>query len=83
MVQIGLPPLLSGALAHLSLVAHFQNVARGVVDLRDALYFLSTTVLFLVLTWAVLSRQRLSHGRPDYRRLRFGNGGVISCWSWC
>jgi ABC-2 type transport system permease protein len=71
-VQIGLPPLLSGALARLSLVAHFQNVARGVVDLRDVLYFLSTGALFLVLTLGVLLRERLSHARPDYRRLRIG-----------
>jgi len=73
-VQIGLPPLVSGALARLSLVAHFQNVARGVVDLRDVLYFLSTGALFLFLTMAVLVRDRLSHGRPDYRRLRMGVG---------
>lgn len=71
-VQIGLPPLLSGALARLSLVAHFQNVARGVVDLRDVLYFVSTGALFLFLTAAVLIRGRLSHGRADYRRLRVG-----------
>lgn len=71
-VQIGLPPLLSGALARLSLVGHFENVARGVVDLRDVLYFLSTGALFLVLTGAVLARERLSHTRPDYRRLRLG-----------
>jgi ABC-2 type transport system permease protein len=73
-VQIGLPPVLSGALARLSLVSHFQNVARGVVDLRDVLYFLSTGALFLALTYAVLVRDRLSHGRPDYRRLRLGTG---------
>ncbi|MGD2121151.1 MAG: Gldg family protein [Gemmatimonadota bacterium] len=71
-VQIGLPPFLSGALARLSLVSHFQNVARGVVDLRDVLYFVSTGALFLALTLAVLTRDRLSHGRPDYKRLRLG-----------
>jgi ABC-2 type transport system permease protein len=76
-VQIGLPPLLSGALARLSLVAHFQNVGRGVVDLRDVLYFLSTGALFLFLTMAVLLRDRLSHGRSDYRRLRVGAGLAI------
>src|SRR5688572_23375346 len=42
-VQIGLPPVLSGALARLSLVSHFENVARGVIDLRDVVYFVSTT----------------------------------------
>jgi len=76
-VQIGLPPLLSGALARLSLVAHFENVARGVVDLRDVLYFLSTGALFLVLAAAVLLRDRLSHGRPDYHRLRVGAGLAV------
>ena len=77
-VQIGLPPLLSGALARLSLVSHFQNVARGVVDLRDVLYFLSTGALFLALTVTVLVRDRLSHGRPDYRRLRIGTGLAVA-----
>jgi len=76
-VQIGLPPFLSGALARLSLVSHFQNVARGVVDLRDVLYFLSTGALFLSLALVVLVRNRLSHGRPDYRRLRTGTGLAI------
>jgi ABC-type uncharacterized transport system involved in gliding motility auxiliary subunit/ABC-type transport system involved in multi-copper enzyme maturation permease subunit len=76
-VQIGLPPVISGALARLSLVAHFQNVARGVVDLRDVLYFLSTGALFLFLAMAVLLRDRLSHGRPDYHRLRVGTGLAI------
>lgn len=77
-VQIGLPPLLSGALARLSLVAHFQNVARGVVDLRDLLYFLSTGALFLVLAVATLLKDRLSHGRPDYRRLRIGTALAVA-----
>lgn len=71
-VQIGVPPVLAGALARLSLVSHFQNVARGVVDLRDVLYFVSTGGLFLILTLATLVRDRLSHGRPDYKRLRQG-----------
>jgi gliding-associated putative ABC transporter substrate-binding component GldG len=76
-VQIGLPPVISGALARLSLVAHFQNVARGVVDLRDVLYFLSTGALVLFLAMAMLLRDRLSHGRPDYHRLRIGTGLAI------
>lgn len=70
-VQIGLPPLLSGALARLSLVSHFENVARGVVDLRDVLYFVSTAALFLMLAWAAVARERLSPHRPETGRLRF------------
>ena len=73
-VQIGLPPLVSGALARLSVVSHFENVARGVIDLRDVLYFASTAALFLVLAIGAIARDRLSHGRPEYRRLRIGAG---------
>jgi ABC-2 type transport system permease protein len=71
-VQIGLPPLLSGMVARLSVLSHFQNVARGVVDLRDVLYFVSTGALFLVLAVAAVSRERLSRLGADYRRLRLG-----------
>jgi len=76
-VQIGLPPAISGSLARLSLVGHFQNVARGVVDLRDVLYFLSTAGLFLFLTGAALARDRLSQTRSDFRRLRVSSWLVI------
>ncbi len=71
-VQIGLPPVLAGAVARLSVVTHFENVARGVVDLRDVLYFASTTALFLFMALGAVLRDRLSHGRPEWQRLRVG-----------
>jgi ABC-type uncharacterized transport system involved in gliding motility auxiliary subunit/ABC-type transport system involved in multi-copper enzyme maturation permease subunit len=71
-VQIGLPPVLAGALARLSVVSHFENVARGVVDLRDVVYFASTTALFLFMALGAVLRDRLSHGRAEWRRLRVG-----------
>ncbi|MCG6955036.1 MAG: ABC transporter permease, partial [Gemmatimonadetes bacterium] len=66
-VQIGLPPLVSGAFAHLSVVSHFQNVARGVIDLRDVLYFASTGALFLAFATGAVARERLSRGGADHR----------------
>jgi ABC-type uncharacterized transport system involved in gliding motility auxiliary subunit/ABC-type transport system involved in multi-copper enzyme maturation permease subunit len=72
-VQIGLPTTISGALAHLSVVSHFQNVARGVIDLRDVLYFVSTGAFFLVLAGGSVARARLSRGGSDFRRLRMGS----------
>ena len=62
-VSIGLPPVVGGALARLSVMAHFENVARGLVDLRDVLYFASGAGLFLFLTYA---------SREAYGRLRIG-----------
>jgi len=76
-VQIGLPPSISGALARLSVVGHFENVARGVVDLRDVLYFATMTGLFLVLATGQVARDRLSRSNPDYGRLRTGTAVLI------
>lgn len=75
--QIGLPPAISGALAQLSVLGHFENVARGVVDLRDVLYFVSTGALFLMLAWAAVARERLSRGRAEFGRMRLGSMVVI------
>ncbi len=77
-VLIGLPPTLAGAASSLSVVGHFSNIARGVVDLRDVLYFLSTTGLFLALAIGRVSRQRLSAHRSAYRRLRTGNMALVA-----
>ena len=72
LVQIGLPPLLGGAVARLSVLGHFENVARGVIDLRDVLYFVSSAAFFLILAVALISRDRLSAERGAFRRLRTG-----------
>lgn len=75
-VQIGLPPTIAGWAGQLSVISHFENVARGVVDLRDLLYFGSTCGLFLLLAVAALSQERLSHGSDAFRRLRLGTGVI-------
>jgi len=76
-VLIGLPPTLGAAVSRLSVMGHFSNVARGVVDLRDVIYFVSTTALFLFLATGRLSRERLSAGRGAYRRLRTGTAALV------
>ena len=77
-VLIGLPPSLGVGVTNLSVLGHFQNVARGVVDLRDVIYFLSTAGLFLFMAIAIMSRERLSAGRSAYRRLRTGTAALIA-----
>ncbi|MEM7414792.1 MAG: Gldg family protein [Gemmatimonadota bacterium] len=76
-VQIGLPPTVAGAVAQLSVVSHFENVARGVVDFRDVIYFASTGGLFVMLAWAAVSRMRLSPTREEFARLRIGSAVVV------
>ena len=71
-VLYGLTPLVGTALSRLSVMGHFENVARGVIDLRDVVYFLSTAGLFLAMAVALLVKQRLSQQRQSYQRLRIG-----------
>jgi ABC-2 type transport system permease protein len=41
------PEWLIGALAQASLIGHFETITRGVIDLRDLVYFLSIMIAFL------------------------------------
>jgi ABC-type uncharacterized transport system involved in gliding motility auxiliary subunit/ABC-type transport system involved in multi-copper enzyme maturation permease subunit len=77
-VQIGLSPSVGGLLARLSVLSHFENVARGVVDLRDVLYFVSMAGLFLFLAVTAIGSDRLSRSRAEHRRLRLGAAAVVA-----
>lgn len=69
---VGLPPRLGAIAAALGVLSHFTGIDRGVIDLRDALYFVSLGALFLVLAYFALMRRKLTaHGEP-LRRLRLG-----------
>jgi len=75
-VQMGMPRLIGGWLLQLSVLSHFENVGRGVIDLRDLLYFASTCGLFLLLAVGALGRERLSRRSDAFRRLRIGTGVI-------
>ena len=38
--------------------AHFTSISRGILDLRDIVYFLSVTALFLLFAWQNLEQRR-------------------------
>jgi len=76
-VQIGFSPQTAGLIAQLSVLSHFENVARGVIDLRDVLYFVSMSGLFVMLAWTAVGRERLSRSRPEFGRLRLGAWVVV------
>ncbi len=69
---VGLPPTLGAIAARLGALSHFESVGRGVLDLRDLLYFLSLAAVFLVLAYAVVMRRRLAPVGPAASRLRIG-----------
>jgi len=69
---VALPPPLSALVSRLTVISHFDSVARGVIDLRDVLYFATTAALFTGLAYFLVSRERLSPDRGSYRRLKVG-----------
>lgn len=75
-VLMGLPPVLAQAVTQLAVLTHFDGIARGVLDLRDLLYFLTTAALFFALAYLLLVGGRLSAARGGLRRLRIGIAGI-------
>lgn len=57
-------------LRNLSTGAHFDNIARGVIDVRDVAYYLSLIAIFLVLNTLALRSKGFSEGVRTHR-LRF------------
>jgi len=55
-----LPTNAASALEWLSFDYHFQSMARGVVDLRDVLFFFSVTLFSLALAFRALESRRWS-----------------------
>ena len=76
-VTLSLPGPLAAVAARLGVLGHFSNVARGVIDLRDVLYFAALGTAFLSLTYFSVMRERLSRERPAYGRLRVGVLGLV------
>lgn len=69
---VGLPPALAAGAARLGVLSHFENIARGVIDARDAVYFLSLIGVFLALAYGALLRRKLARRGAAARRLKLG-----------
>jgi ABC-type uncharacterized transport system involved in gliding motility auxiliary subunit/ABC-type transport system involved in multi-copper enzyme maturation permease subunit len=69
---VGLPPQLGAIAARLGVLAHFDSIGRGVIDLRDAIYFVSLAAIFLTLAYGSLLGRKLAAGHGAVRRLRLG-----------
>jgi ABC-2 type transport system permease protein len=76
-VLIGLPPALAVAATRLGLLTHFSAITRGVLDLRDLVYFVSITVAFLGLAYLMIERGRLNLKGRSWRTLRIGILGIL------
>ena len=57
-VLIFTPPALAPILEYLSIDYHFNNIARGVIDSRDVIYYLSLTIFALSLASHTLAKRK-------------------------
>ncbi len=66
------PPAVAAVLRTLSTTTHFQSIERGVLDLRDLVFYLSLAGVFLSLNVLSLDSKRWSHGAltRGYRNAR-------------
>lgn len=55
--------------AELSVITHMQNVARGLIDIRDITYFLTITAVFLLAAVLKLSERKLAEDRAERQKL--------------
>lgn len=55
----------------LGVMAHMNNVARGLFDIRDILYFVSIIGIFLTASVMKLSQRRLAEDKREKRKLVF------------
>ena len=77
-IQVGLPAWLTDAMAGLGILNHFYNVTRGVLDLRDMIYFVALGAAFLALAYWLLMRERLSRTSNLYKNLRLGTLAIVA-----
>ncbi len=71
---VGLPPGLGTLAARIGVLSHFESIGRGVIDLRDVVYFLSLAGVFLALAYGALLGRKLAPASGNRRRLQLGVG---------
>jgi ABC-2 type transport system permease protein len=56
--QTWAPQWLVNGIASLSFLTHFENIVKGVLDLRDVLYYALITIFFLLASTVVLDARK-------------------------
>jgi ABC-type uncharacterized transport system involved in gliding motility auxiliary subunit/ABC-type transport system involved in multi-copper enzyme maturation permease subunit len=75
---VGLPAGLAAVAARIGVLSHFEGIGRGVLDLRDVVYFVSLAGVFLALAYGAILGRRLAPSSGAHRRLRLGVGLVAA-----
>ena len=77
LITDALPSATAILVQDLSPLTHFSGIIRGVLDLKDVLYFAALISTFLSATYLMLRAKSVSHRSPLYRNLQLGVGGLV------
>ena len=76
-ITLAIPPAAAVLVQDLSPLTHFEGIARGVLDLRDVVYFVGLVSTFLSATYLMIRGKSVSHKSSLYRNLQLGVGGLV------
>lgn len=72
LVTITVPRRVAEVFTSLSLLSHFESMSRGVIDLRDAAYFVAIAAAFFAGAYAVLAARRANRRSESFYNLQLG-----------
>ena len=76
-VSLALPSEAAVLLQGLSPLVHYEIITRGVLDLRDVIYFVSIISVFVSATYLMFRGKTVSHRSPLYLNLQLGVAGLV------
>ena len=77
LVTIALPQDAAVIVQDLSPLSHYRIVIRGVIDLRDVIYFLAVVSAFVSGTYLLLRGKSISHRSVLFLQLRLGVAALV------
>src|SRR3990172_4365905 len=77
LIVAGMPAPLDQVVQQISILDHFQSIARGVLDLRDVVYFLSLIAAFLTMSYLFFLRRKVNRKSASYRSLQVGTALIV------
>ena len=69
-ITLAIPTFAANLLSELSPLTPFTGMVRGVLQLKDIIYFAATISTFLTATYLSLKSKTLSHKSTSYRNLQ-------------
>ena len=76
-ITLAVPPGIAALIQDLSPATHYTSILRGIIDLRDVLYFIALVSAFLSGSYLLIRSKSISHRSPLYRNLQLGVAGLV------